>query len=186
MALNEKQELFAREYIKDLNATQAAIRAGYSEKTAKSQGQRLLTHVDVQALVIELFKERTERLQVDSDYVLQRLVDIDQMDVLDVMNDDGSLKPLSDWPLIWRQFLTAMDVAEIWEGRGQDKQMVGLLKKIKWPDKLKNLEMIGKHIGVSAFSERRDHKHQFIGADGKPMKMAININFVTPGEVAAE
>ena len=55
------QALFAQEYVVDFNATKAAIRAGYSEKTARSQGQRLLTNVDIQAAVSEAIKARMER-----------------------------------------------------------------------------------------------------------------------------
>lgn len=56
--LNDKQKRFAREYVIDLNATRAAIRAGYSEKTAKSQGQRLLTNVDVSEFIKELMDQK--------------------------------------------------------------------------------------------------------------------------------
>ncbi|MCG2907268.1 terminase small subunit, partial [Escherichia coli] len=80
-------------YIIDLNATQAAIRAGYSEKTAYSHGQRLVKNVEIEKLIEEAQKDRIERLNVDAEYVLHRLVQIDQMDVLDIMNSDLSLKP---------------------------------------------------------------------------------------------
>lgn len=182
MALTDKQELFAHEYIKDLNATQAAIRADYSEKTAYSQGQRLLKNVEIQARVQKLYTERIKRVDIDADYVLQRLVEIDNMDILNIMSEDCRLKPLSDWPKVWRQFLTAIDISELFEGSGDDRAMAGLIKKIKWPDKVKNLELIGKHIGVGAFSERRDHKHSFVGADGEPMNLKVQVSFVEPGE----
>lgn len=55
--LNEKQQRFVDEYLIDLNATQAAIRAGYSEKTARSQGQRLLTNVDIKTYIDEQLKK---------------------------------------------------------------------------------------------------------------------------------
>jgi len=75
MALNEKQHRFAQEYLIDLNATQAALRAGYSEKTAKSQGQRLLTNVDVQAAISQGIKVRSQRTEVTQDYVLTTIVE---------------------------------------------------------------------------------------------------------------
>ncbi|GAQ18022.1 terminase [Oceanobacillus picturae] len=74
--LSAKQELFCQEYIIDLNATQAAIRAGYSEKTARSQGQRLLTKVAITARVNELKEKRAEKLELDAYWVLKRLKDI--------------------------------------------------------------------------------------------------------------
>ncbi|MEX2964513.1 terminase small subunit [Microbulbifer sp. TYP-18] len=158
MALNDKQKLFVAEYLKDLNATQAAIRAGYSEKTAKSQGQRLLTNVDINRAISLAQDKRSERTQVDADYVLRRLAEIDQMDVLDILADDGSLKPIREWPKVWRQFLSGMDLTELWEGSGDQRQIVGVLKKIKWPDKVKNLELLGKHVNVQAFREQKEVK----------------------------
>lgn len=152
--LTPKQALFVREYLIDLNATQAAIRAGYSEKTAGQQGERLLKNVEIAEAIEKGKAERIERVEIDADYVLKRLVEIDQMDVLDIMTEDGSFKRISEWPKIWRQFIQGMDVSEIWDGRGDDRDMVGFLKKIKWPDKVKNLELIGKHISVQAFKEK--------------------------------
>ncbi|MFP3356857.1 terminase small subunit [Planococcus sp. SIMBA_143] len=71
-----KQQMFIDEYLVDLNATQAAIRAGYSERTAKSQGHRLLTNVDIRARIEELKKTRADRLELDAYWVLKRLMDI--------------------------------------------------------------------------------------------------------------
>ncbi|WP_205954233.1 terminase small subunit [Pantoea stewartii] len=148
--LTDKQELFAREYLKDLNATQAAIRAGYSEKTANEQASRLLANVNVQNFVASLKAERVEQTGIDAAYVLRRLVEIDQMDVLDILLPNGELKPIKDWPKTWRTTLSGMDVTEM---AGDDP---GFLKKIKWPDKVKNLELLGKHVDVQAFKEKTE------------------------------
>lgn len=69
--LTPRQSRFVDEYLIDLNATQAAIRAGYSEKTARSQGQRLLTNVDIGAAIQERMHQRAKRTKIDADYVLQ-------------------------------------------------------------------------------------------------------------------
>lgn len=74
--LTAKQQMFIDEYLVDLNATQSAIRAGYSEKTAYSQGQRLLKNVKVSARIEELKKTRADRLNLDAYWVLKRLMDI--------------------------------------------------------------------------------------------------------------
>ncbi|EJD6087672.1 terminase small subunit [Proteus mirabilis] len=155
MALNDKQEMFCREYLIDLNATQAAIRAGYSEKTANAQASRLLVNVNIQNRIKELKSNRNERVEVDADYVLKRLVEIDQMDVLDILNESGDLKPVKDWPKAWRTTLSGLDVMSISAGEdGTD----ALLKKIKWPDKVKNLELLGKHVKVQAFKDQIEQK----------------------------
>ena len=74
--LTDKQERFCQEYIIDLNATQAAIRTGYSEKTANEQGARLLANVSIQERLAELKKERAEKLDVNATWVLKRFMDI--------------------------------------------------------------------------------------------------------------
>lgn len=76
MALNEKQRQFYKEYIVDANATQSAIRAGYSKKTAYSQGQRLLKHVEGQKYLQELMDEKESRLIASQDEVLKYLTSV--------------------------------------------------------------------------------------------------------------
>lgn len=76
MVLNDKQKLFYKEYLVDSNATQAAIRAGYSKKTAYSQGQRLLKHVEGQNYLKELMAEKESKLIADQDEVLKYLTSV--------------------------------------------------------------------------------------------------------------
>lgn len=73
MALTAKQHRFVAEYLVDLNATQAAIRAGYSPKTAQEQGSRLLSNVMVAAAVEAAQRERAGRTGITQDYVLAKL-----------------------------------------------------------------------------------------------------------------
>ncbi|MDH1531002.1 terminase small subunit [Acinetobacter johnsonii] len=148
--LTPKQQRFVEEYLIDLNATQAAIRSGYSEKTAKSIGQENLTKPDIQKAIEEAQNKRQEQTQIDAAYVLKRLVEIDQMDVLDIMDDDGNVKPLRDWPKIWCQYISNIETISMDDGEGW-------LKKIKWPDKVKNLELLGKHVSVGAFKDKVEH-----------------------------
>lgn len=161
MALTDKQEMFCREYLIDLNATQAAIRAGYSEKTARASGCENLTKPDIQNRIAELKADRNEQVSVDAAYVLRRLIEIDKMDVLDILNANGELKPIKDWPKVWRTTLSGMDVTEL------AGDAAGLLKKIKWPDKVKNLELLGKHVTVQAFKD--NVKNELVGANGLPL-----------------
>ncbi len=69
--LTDKQEMFCREYIVDFNASKAAIRAGYSEKTAKEIASQNLTKLNIQERIAILMKERTERVEIDADWVLE-------------------------------------------------------------------------------------------------------------------
>lgn len=159
--LNDKQEQFCREYLLDLNATQAAIRAGYSEKTAKEIGCENLTKPNIQNRISALQEERNERNKIDADYVLKRLTEIDQMDVIDILSTTGDLLPIREWPKVWRTTLSGLDIAIIGSGDTE-----AIMKKIKWPDKVKNLELLGKHVDVQAFKERTE----LTGKNGLPIE----------------
>ena len=165
--LTPRQSMFVKEYLVDLNGTQAAIRAGYSPRTANEQAARLLANVNISEVVQTGMAKRAAKVEINADYVLARLAEIDRMDVLDIMNDDMTLKPVSAWPSSWRRYLSGFDVAEMKDGQ----DAIGVMKKIKWPDKVKNLELLGKHIGVGAFSE----KVQLSGPDSGPVQFGFKI-----------
>ncbi|WP_033134156.1 MULTISPECIES: terminase small subunit [unclassified Acinetobacter] len=148
--LTPKQQRFVEEYLIDLNATQAAIRAGYSENTAKEIGSENLTKPNIAKAIAEAQAKREERTKIDADYVLKRLVEIDQMDVLDIMDDQMKILPLREWPKVWRQYISNIENLELSDADG-------VFKKIKWPDKVKNLELLGKHIAVGAFKDKIEH-----------------------------
>ncbi|HCM4048301.1 TPA: terminase small subunit [Salmonella enterica subsp. enterica serovar Anatum] len=148
------QEAYAQEYTKcPENQTQAAINAGFSPNTAAVKASVMMRDERIQKRIAELMEERNKRLRVSADYVLLRLVEIDQMDVIDILNDDGTLKPIREWPKIWRTTLSGFDLSSTIMNMNEDS-IETILKKIKWPDKVKNLELIGKHVDVNAFKER--------------------------------
>lgn len=154
--LTAMQEAYAQEYTKcPENQTQAAINAGFSPNTAAVKASVMMRDERIQKRIAELMEERNKRLRVSADYVLLRLVEIDQMDVLDILNDDGTLKPIREWPKIWRTTLSGFDLSSTIMNMNEDS-IETILKKIKWPDKVKNLELIGKHVDVMAFKERLD------------------------------
>lgn len=147
---DQKQRLFVDEYLIDLNATQAAIRAGYSTRRATEIGYQLLQRPEVAQAIQAAMAERSKRTEVEADYVIRRLREIDEMDVLDILEDDGSFRSIRDWPKAWRQFLSGIEIAELFEGRGDDRRIAGVLRKVKWPDKLRNLELLSRHVGTES------------------------------------
>ncbi|EHG9340699.1 terminase small subunit [Salmonella enterica] len=152
--LTAMQEAYAQEYTKcPENQTQAAINAGFSPNTAAVKASVMMRDERIQKRIAELMEERNKRLRVSADYVLLRLVEIDQMDVIDILNDDGTLKPIRQWPKIWRTTLSGFDLSSTIMNM-DETSIETILKKIKWPDKVKNLELIGKHVDVNAFKER--------------------------------
>lgn len=158
--LTDKQEHFCQQFL-ILGNKSEAYRAAFNTSnmkpaTVNRAAKELYDNPKITARIKELQEERRERNQVDADYVLQRLIEIDQMDVLDILGNDGSFKQIHQWPKVWRQYISGLDISELWEGHGDDKEIAGLLKKIKWPDKTKNLELLGKHITVQAFKEQKE------------------------------
>lgn len=151
-----KQQRFVDEYLVDLNGTQAAIRAGYSSKTAEVQGSRLLSNDKISAAVSEARAERSDRTKVDADWVLVRLADEAKADLADLYNETGGLRSVHEWPLVWRQGLVS-GVETVTERVGQNEDgepEYGIVKKIKLSDRIKRIELIGKHVGVQAFREQ--------------------------------
>lgn len=156
MALTERQQKFVDEYVIDLSAKQAAIRAGYSEDTADKQGSRLvLNNVEVAAAIRAALRARSERTQVDADWVLQRLTMEVDADVADLYDEAGALLPVKQWPLIWRQGLVAG--IEAVEEKDEAGNVIGMVQKVKLADRGKRIELIAKHIDVGAFEERVKH-----------------------------
>lgn len=139
-------------------AYRRAYNAGKMKASTIDEKASLMMAKDkIRARVQELRDNVTKSAVIDASYVLKRLVEIDQMDVLDIHNDDGTIKPIREWPKIWRTYLNSIEVSEIMQGTGDDRQIAAILKKVKWPDKVKNLELIGKHLAVGAFVEKVDH-----------------------------
>ena len=155
--LTAKQELFCQEYLIDLNATQAAIRAGYSESTAHSIGAENLTKPLIQEVISKANQNRLKSTTTTANYVLQRLKQIDELDILDIVKDDLSgFKSLSDWPKVWRISISSLDMKRIVTKTNDGDSIESLIEKIKWPDKVKNLEMIGRHVSVKAWDKDFD------------------------------
>lgn len=157
--LTPKQQAFCREYLIDLNGTQAAIRAGYSKRTANEQAAQLLAKLSIQEYVKKLMDERNERTQIDADWVLKRLAQDASADVADLYDENGNLLPVKDWPMAWRTGLVA-GIDTVQERIGTDaegKPEFAIVRKVRLADRTKLLELIGKHVDVGAFKERVEH-----------------------------
>ncbi len=140
--LTAKQEMFVQEYLIDLNATQAAIRAGYSTKTAKEIGSRLLTNVNVRARVDEAIAERSRRLGVCQDRIVNELAKIAFVNPADVVNfDEATVKAAA------AEYDTAailsVKVKKSYSDTGETTE-----REVKLNDKVKALELLGKHHGM--------------------------------------
>jgi len=144
--LTDKQAAFVREYLIDLNATAAALRAGYSKKTARFIGSENLTKPNIRLEIKNLIEQRSKDTAIDSAWVLRNLSEMFTADIGDILEDDGSFKAISSMPEVWRKMIVSIDMEE---GKGGVK-----IRKMRYVDKLRIIENIGKHIDVGAFQER--------------------------------
>jgi phage terminase small subunit len=147
--LTPKVEEFCQQYTKDMNGTQAAIRAGYSERTAAAQAARLLTKANVSARLQELIAQRSERTKIDADWMLRRLEQDSAADIADLYDEAGNIRPVREWPKAFRTGLVSgVETVQL----GEAGEIT--VKKVKLVDRAKYLEMIGRHIDVGAFKDR--------------------------------
>lgn len=140
--LTEKQKRFVEEYLIDLNATQAAIRAGYSPNTAKDIGCENLAKPNIRVCIDKEIAERSKRTGINQDRVIRelaRLAFVNANDVIDM--EEATLKDGA----------TEDDTAAIASVKVKTiptKEGEGIEREIKLTDKLKALELLGKHLGM--------------------------------------
>lgn len=155
--LTDRRKEFVRQYLVDLNATKAAIRAGYSERTAYSVGQRLLKNVEIQRAVAAAQAQRARRVEVTQDYVLSNLVEVVER---------------------------TMQRAPVLDRKGE--QVTDEEGRAVWTFDAKNanraLELLGKHLGI--FTDKV--KAEVSGPDGGPVQssMTLDISGMGPAEIA--
>ena len=140
--MTERQKRFCEEYLIDLNATQAAIRAGYSAKTAKEQGCQQLTNINVRARIDVALAARSKRTGVNQDRVIRELARVAFANATDVVDFETA-------ELI--QSATSDDTAAIASVKVKiipTSDGLGIEREIRMADKLKALELLGRHMGM--------------------------------------
>jgi len=145
--LTPKQERFVHEYLIDCNATKAAIRAGYKEKTAFAIGHENLRKPKIAELLQQKMDERSARTQIAADNVLRELARLAFSDVRKFFDENGNLKPISELDDDAAACLAGFDVSTSSSGSGEDKE-IETIKKIKIWDKSRNLELLARHLGL--------------------------------------
>lgn len=139
---SDKQEQFVQEYLIDLNATQAAIRAGYSVRSAQQLGSDLLSNHVVRARVDELLAERSRRTGVTQDRVIRELARLAFVNAPDVINlDEATVRDDAS------QDDTAA-IASVKVKRGYSETGSTTEREVRLHDKIKALELLGKHLGM--------------------------------------
>ncbi len=151
---NSRHEVFAREYVKDLNGTRAAIAAGYAKTTARATASRLLTKSNIQGLVASLTKKHTDKLDLDAEKVLSELSSTgfsNMLDYLKITEEGSAYVDLSNLTQEQAAAIQEITVDEYTEGRGKDARKVKRTK-FKLVDKIRSLDLLGRHLKL--FTDR--------------------------------
>lgn len=146
--LTPKQKQFCEEYLIDLNQTQAAIRAGYSQKTAGSIGNENLTKPEIQQYIQELQNKRAERVEITQDMVLKEYARIAFLDPRKLFDENGKIKQITDLDEDTARALAGLDHAILTQRAGEDVTIEELTKKFKFVDKKGALDSVARHLGM--------------------------------------
>lgn len=143
-----KQQRFVEEYLIDLNATQAAIRAGYSPKSANEQGARLLANVSISTAVAIALAERSKRTGINADRIIQELAKLAFVNPTDVINmESASIKSDAS-----RDDTAAIASVKVKMTQSDDGYIME--REVKTYDKIRALELLGKHVGL--YTDKQD------------------------------
>jgi phage terminase small subunit len=160
--LSQQQRIFVAEYLKNgLNATSAAISAGYSEKTARQQASRLLSNVDIKDAIGGKCQQVLTKLDYGVERTLTEVARLAFLDVGKMFESDGSLKRIQDMDEDSRAAIAGMEVTDIWDsGEGEQKSIIGNLKKIKIADKNSALDKLMRYHAL--YRDRSDLPEEIV------------------------
>ena len=156
LSKKDQEDLFCNNYIIHFNATQSAKDAGYSIKSARELGYRLLRNVHIQVKIKQLIDKRTDRLEVSQDRVVHELMAVAFSDIKNYLTDEGAIdfKELKD---------SDSNVVKSYEENttvtdGEKFSNTKIVKKFQLHDKMKALELLGKHLAMYTDKKELDHK----------------------------
>lgn len=173
MALTAKQQVFVAEYLVDLNATQAAIRAGYAEKRAYAMGHENLKKPEVASAIEAAMLARSARTEITQDRVLQEYAKLAFLDPRRFYDDAGNLIAVN---LLPADAAAALVGVEVMESRDPEGGPPNITKKIKFVDKKGALDSVARHLGM--FKDKVDIVG---GKDGAPYAISVHFRTTPPG-----
>ena len=146
--LTKQQRRFVDEYMIDLNATQAAIRAKYGKKNAGTVGPRLVRKSHVAKEIQKRMDRRSKRTEIKADEIVEQLNEIRNLKIGALVDKNGALLPIKQWPDAVQRCVTSIDVQEEFTGSGKDRKSIGYTKKIRIESRIKSLELLARHLGM--------------------------------------
>lgn len=157
--LKYEHELFCQRYVLDFNGSQAYkhVYPDTGDDAARSSASTLLTNPNIQRRIDQLMEHRLAAVRVTADRVLHELERLAMVDPAEAYTPDGQLKPMHEIPEDLRRSIAAIEVDELFAGKGDAREQIGYTKKIKFWPKEKALEQLGKYLKM--FSDRLDVNH---------------------------
>lgn len=146
-----KRKIFANEFLKDFNGTEAYIRAKLPHKNrsvAQSIAYKWLQEDCVQKYIADQVNKINAKAEVSVEMIIRELHAIATANALDLWEDDQTLKDLKDIPLPLQKAISSMEVQETYEGYGDERKWTGQLRKVKLWEKTKALELLGRHLAM--------------------------------------
>lgn len=171
--LTPKRERFCQEYSIDFNASAAARRAGFKEHAAGQMGYDLLKLPEIQARIMVLRAEDAKKFNITKESLMQILRDIAGANLEDILDAEGNVLPLNEWPENMKRVTSGMEVDEMYTGQGDNRQAIGVRRKIKLSERTKAIELLNKMLGFNA-----PEKIAPVTPDGEALQVPV-INIIT-------
>lgn len=167
--LTDKQKKFCEEFLIDFNGTQAAIRAGYSKKTAFVQASRLLSNAKVSEYLDVRRQRIMNKLEISQERTMQEIGRIAFSDIRKLFNENGELLPFKDLDEDSASVLASVETEELFEGTGKERHSIGVSRKIKLHNKVSALEMLAKHFKIFSDAPTNNNTIKFGYGEEKPV-----------------
>lgn len=150
-AMADRERLFAEAYLSNKQRGDlAAIAVGYAKTHAKVQGNRMLKRPTVQALIRARQDEIAKTYRLTTDSVMAELSKIVHADPRKLFDENGAMLPIHEWPDDMAGAVASIEIDELFEGKGRDREQIGYTKKVKFWDKNSGIEKAMKHLGLFA------------------------------------
>ena len=144
--IKQRRTRFIKEYLIDQNATRAAIAAGYSEKSAKVTGSRLLTNANVRSQIEKANDKVNAKLDLTVERIKLEIARLAYYDPKAFWNENGTAKPIHEIDEDARRAICGFETAELFTGSGEDRATAGYIKKFKLADKRGAFELAARHL----------------------------------------
>jgi len=169
--LNAKESAFVREYLKEQHVTKAAVKAGYAERSAHVTGSRLLKNPKIIDALSKAQGRMMDKVDIQVSDVLRVIKGILTFDVRDLYYPDGSVKPPNEWTDEVALAIQGFEAMEIFDGTGDAKHALGIVKKVKLADRMKAAELLVKVLGMTA-----PDRLEITGANGNPISVQQDLS----------